>query len=109
MIDKYIARKLNRSPSSRKQYWSLYRWNPATNIYHPEGKKQMTLGQLLCHIGCDDLDNWRFMQYLHSGTDGSSTLYGYPAVAAGYKDVELEVVDDLQPVEKENRDNSEHE
>lgn len=109
MIVKYIARKLTRSPSSDKQYWSLYKWEPATNIYHPKGKNRMTLGQLLCHIKCDDLDNWRFVQYLHSGAGSSSTLYCYPAVAPGYKDVELEVVDDLQPVEKDDKDNSEPE
>lgn len=55
---------------------ALYRYDPATEVCSPEEKRPMSTGQLLCHIGCAELENWDFV--------GQTTVCGFTATCYFY-------------------------
>lgn len=96
MTQKYVAKKWPSPSKPRTFCWSLFRLDPATGDYLPDGNKRMTLGQLLCRIECADLDNWHFVCQ-KSSCGYTVARYFYPAVEDNYCDVELEVIEDHTP------------
>lgn len=96
MIQKYVAKKYPSPTKPNTFSWSLFRLDPATGDYLTDGKKRMSIGQMLCHIGCSELENWHFVSQ-RPICDYTITRYFYPAVEDDFCDVELEVVEDHTP------------
>lgn len=96
MTQKYVAKKYPSPTKSKVFNWSLFRLDPATADYLADGRKRMSLGQLLCCIECADLENWHFSSQ-KTVCDYTITHYFYPAANSDDCDVELEVVEDHTP------------
>lgn len=94
MKQKYIVRKLRRRPDADVYFWNLYCHDPVDNMYHAEGQF-FTVGQLLCHMECTDLDSWHFDGQISPSGNHTITYYRYSA-PPGKSDVELDVVEDTR-------------
>lgn len=87
----YFVKKwcLESQPDSCR--YALYRCDPTDNSYFPEGKRSMTLGQMLCHIDCPNLDNWKFVSQM-SICDFTLTCYCYPRVGGKGKAENVKII-----------------
>lgn len=107
MIKKYLAEKSSPLTHKDKHSWSLHKLDPNTRTYHPEGKKRMSLGQLLCYIGGDDLESWKFIKFDEPMDGHLATLYRYLPPNTENEEIELAVVDNSQPTTSRNANASE--
>lgn len=103
----YIAIKSHRPLISNTCPITLYCIDPVASICCLGGKRKMTIGQLLCHIGCSELEKWQFVGQV-SIFDFSITGYRYPAEdsSCDREDVKLILIDDL-PVIHEHTEKEE--
>lgn len=98
----YFALKWSMEANSNDYRYALYRYDPGANTYTVDGKGSMTLGQMLCHIGCSDLDNWHYVDR-ESICDFWLMHYCYPIADPGHCDVEMYIVEGkpnaLEPIQ----------
>lgn len=60
MIKYYIATEWSRFSEQENHFYALYVYNPVIQSCYSTGKARMSLGQLLVHIDCPELNNWQF-------------------------------------------------
>lgn len=96
MVQKYVAKKWPDPTKLHTFCWTVFHFNAPSGDYLPEGKKRMSIGQMLCLMECGDLENWKFIGQ-DSICDYTITRYFYPAIDDDYCDVELVIVENHTP------------
>lgn len=91
----YIAKKWLKSSDFQNHRIALYRYDPPTKSCYPEGKRAMTTGQLLCYLGCPELEKWHLIGQM-TICDFSITCYGYSSPADS-KDIVKVIVTEYCP------------
>lgn len=95
-MKKYVAKKWPSPSKPNTFYWTVFCLDSSTGDYLPDGKKRMSIGQMLCHIECPNLEKWNFVSQKFV-CDYTITRYFYPAADGDDRNVELEVVEDHTP------------
>lgn len=92
----YIAKKWLKSSDFKNHRITLYRYDPATKFCYPDGKRSMTTGQLLCYLGCPELEKWHLIGQKNI-CDFSITCYGYSSPADRKDIVKVIVIEYCPP------------
>lgn len=97
MVQKFIVRTVKRFSGLGRCYWLLYRYDSESSAYHFVGC-YTTLGQLLCAMGGDVLENWHYIRQTASPSNSLTiTRYYYPAPAdSGKFGLEVDVVENRE-------------
>lgn len=83
MVQKYMVRKIRRFSGLGCFFWLLYFYVSESNSYRLEGR-YTSLGQLLCAMGCDEIENWNFENQSKSpGGHVIITSYSYSKTVGG--------------------------
>lgn len=77
MEQKYIVRKIKRFSGLGCFFWLLYQYDPESDTYCFVGR-HATLGQLVCAMGGDEIENWHFISQATSPSGYVTvTCYSY--------------------------------
>lgn len=97
MIQKYIVRTVKRFSGLGRCYWLLYRFDPESDTYQFIAR-YATLGQLLCAMEGDVLENWHFISQTTSRGNGLTvTRYYYPdSLGSGKEGIEVDVIENRE-------------